>query len=234
MTSAFDMLCDPTISDYQWWHLAAMYPIDAPKTILGELFLLENPSKWGRFVANHGEDWLQTHLSCLPPHYQQHLAADCNERILSYWQSTDTRPLEAIKARQALLPEWDEMAFVQEQRREKWHLARVAARQAAVAMAKNYQEDIRWQSYYSHDDEEKAFAQIFSRKFGSDVERARQWTVAYLASLSVPWDTIKGTYFVIAPSERYEQVNWQWQRFLYYLERWKREETFAYEQRRTG
>jgi len=89
-----------------WWALAGRYPLEAMQSPAGQLFLLEDPTRWRTIAQEHGEEWIQTYTGAHSPvalsdKALRLFAADCAAHVLPIYESrypTDERPRLAIEA----------------------------------------------------------------------------------------------------------------------------------------
>ena len=96
----------PNCPAHVWWRIARDYPIDAPETPAGALFLLETPARWIDLEEGNAQRWVERHLE--PEHSRCPLrndlllfAADCVAHVMPIWaraKPSDFRPQELIQA----------------------------------------------------------------------------------------------------------------------------------------
>lgn len=84
-----------------WWRLAPSYPLEAPQTSAGQLFLLEAPARWQALEQEHAWDWINDLQKRLTPVERMRLAAEYAERVLPLFEGLrphETLPRETLDA----------------------------------------------------------------------------------------------------------------------------------------
>jgi len=70
-----------------WWELAARFPLEAPSTPAGQLFLLEDPARWEELERDNAPSWIAVKTGGLSDKDRQLFAADCAAHVLSFFES---------------------------------------------------------------------------------------------------------------------------------------------------
>jgi hypothetical protein len=190
--SAFAALQHPNCPADLWWKLAIHFPIEAPATPAGALFLLEEPERWEALETQHANTWLNDWLRNLTEPMRWQFGADCAERVLPLFEAAipgDAGPRLAIAAaRKFAKGKITKEALLE---------ARTAAFDSAVPSA--YGDVISLAA--------KAAAEITSADFRSTPSFAAE------AVYDVAWKPNQRYGSIAYDKERV----WQWHRLLQYL-----------------
>jgi len=179
-----------------WWDLAILFPIEAPKSPAGQLFTLEDPTRWVDLEQRWVSDWIFAILQKLKPKGQRLFAADCAERVLPCWEEehpNDDRPRKSIEAaRLAAHGQLRKKAL------EPVHIRAMAASQsssygndawlAASAASHVSHADAEWGAYNAHKESARA-AGIHATRLatGGDAKDP----AAYRAELMWQWQRLQ-------------------------------------------
>jgi hypothetical protein len=95
----------PNCPAHVWWNIARDYPIEAPETLAGALFLLETPARWIDLEEDHAHLWVNRHVEAEHPRCPLRndlllFATDCVEHVMPIWEKThaeDDRPRVLIQ-----------------------------------------------------------------------------------------------------------------------------------------
>jgi len=87
--SPSEVLYHPNCPQKLWWRLASEYPIEAPQTPAGALFLLEEPGRWTELELAYANDWLNggRGVQSLPEPARRLFCCDCAEHVLPLFES---------------------------------------------------------------------------------------------------------------------------------------------------
>jgi len=99
-----EVLAHPNCPVSVWWKLAARMPIQAMRSPLWELNLLEEPERWLQIENNRVGTWLDWQGDKLSARDKRLFAADCAAHVLPIFEREyphDLRPREAITAARA-------------------------------------------------------------------------------------------------------------------------------------
>jgi len=92
----------PNCPQEVWWKLASYFPMEAPETPAGALFLLAEPDRWAQMETDCLEQWIEDGILQLNLSRQQFFAADLTEMVLPLFESlmpNDPRPRNTLGAR---------------------------------------------------------------------------------------------------------------------------------------
>ena len=96
------VLHHPNCPHEVWWKLASYFPLEAPHSPAGALFLLAEPDRWAQMENDCLEQWIEDGILQLNLSRQQIFAADLTEMVLPLFEShvpSEPRPRNTIEAR---------------------------------------------------------------------------------------------------------------------------------------
>jgi len=82
-----------------WWRLAADWPLEAPLSPAGQLFLLEEPARWEDLQRRKAPQWIGFYCKTLSATDERRFAIECATRVLSlaeYPLARDPFPRRAL------------------------------------------------------------------------------------------------------------------------------------------
>ena len=119
-----------------WWKIAEDFPIEAPDSPAGVLFLLEDPERWHQIQRRNARSWIALFGKQLKGFAKRMFAVECAERALPLFEkklSRDPRPRHALQVARAFAHNQATFAERRAAAAEAEASALAASRSSAVA-----------------------------------------------------------------------------------------------------